>query len=384
MAVLVRLLKPEDYGLMAIVTVILGFASLFSDMGLNAAYLQQRTITPKQRSSLFWSNIAISGIMTILLVFASSMLANYFGDARLESLLILSALTVIISSLGQQLLTTAQKEMNFGPLVVLEVISVLVGFVVAVSLALLGVGVYALVWGAIANSLSSTVLAWLLISRGWRPLWHVRLEDIKPYFGFGGAVVGNAMVSQVNLTIDLLLGGRMLAVAHLGLYSVPRNFVLQLQFLVNPIVTRVGFPLIAEVQHDIPRVRAIFLRTLSMTSSINAPFYIGIAFFCTRNLYKFYLGAKWVESGDLLRVLAMWGLVRSMGNPVGSVLLGMGRAGLSLKWNLSLMCILFPVLWLGSSYGAMGLAWSLFGIQIAMFIPGWYFLVNPVCNSGVW
>jgi O-antigen/teichoic acid export membrane protein len=156
--------------------------------------------------------------------------------------------------------------------------------------------------------------------------------------------------------------------------------ILQIQMMVNPVITRVGFPLIAQVQHDVARVRSIYLKTLNMTASTNAPVYVGIAFFAP-DIVQVMLGAGWQKAAPLLRILAVWGLFRSVGNPVGSLLLGMGRADLSLKWNISILFIVPPVVWLGSQYGADGMAWSLLGLMLALFIPSWYVLVRPLCQA---
>jgi len=196
-------------------------------------------------------------------------------------------------------------------------------------------------------------------------------------------MVANNIVNQLNMTIDLFLGGRLLGAAQLGLYSVPRNLVLQLQFMVNPIITRVGFPLIAQVQHDVVRVKSIYLKTLNMTASTNAPLYVGISVFAPE-IVAVLLGHGWQSSAPLLRILAFWGLFRSTGNPVGSLLFGMGRADLALKWNAILLLIVPPVMWLGSQFGPEGLAWALLGFVIIMFIPGWFFLVRPLCQAGIY
>jgi O-antigen/teichoic acid export membrane protein len=174
----------------------------------------------------------------------------------------------------------------------------------------------------------------------------------------------------------------LLGAAQLGLYSVPRNLVLQIQSMVNPIITRVGFPLIAQVQHDVARVRSIYLKTLNMTASTNAPLYVGIAAMAPE-IVAVLLGDKWQSSVPLLRILAAWGFFRSTGNPAGSLLFGMGRADLALKWNVAIMLIVPPVMWAGSQYGPVGLAWALLGLSIFMYIPNWYFLVRPLCRAGV-
>ncbi len=382
MAVLARLLAPEDYGLMAMVAVVLGFATVFTDLGLNSAYVQRQEVTPEQRSSLFWLNVAMGGGLTLLVLACSPLIAAFFGDARLTPLLMLASITFVVTALGQQVKMTAEKALDFQPVALVEIIAAVVAFVAAVVAAYASWGVYALILGAIMSAAGGTVLAWLFLSHGWRPMWRFKWADVRSFLGFGGALVANNIVNEFNRSIDLLLGGRMLAASALGLYSLPRQVVFQIQGLVNPIITRVGFPLIAQVQADIPRVRSIYLKTLNMTSATNAPLYVGIAFFAPE-VVSIVLGDKWLAAIDLLRLLAIWGFLRSTGNPVGSLLLGMGRADLALKWNLAMLCIVVPVLWMGSHYGTLGLAWSLLGFTVVTFIPGWYVMVRPICNAGL-
>jgi len=382
-AVLARLLTPGDYGLIAMVGVVLSFAGLFADLGVNSAFVQRQNVTLEQRSSLFWFNVALGAGLSFLVITASPLLAWFFGDERLTPLLMLSASTFVIGSLGQQVRMAAEKELDFRAIVLLEITAATLGFISALLMAVSGWGVYSIVFGGIVSAISGTVFAWMYLARGWRPMWRLRMEDVRPYLGFGGAMVANNIVNQVNATIDLFLGGRLLGAAQLGLYSVPRNLVLQLQSMVNPIITRVGFPLIAQVQNDVARVRSIYLKTLNMTASTNAPLYVGIAVFAPE-IVAVLLGDGWQSSAPLLSILAVWGFFRSIANPAGSLLFGMGRADLALKWNVALLFIVPPVMWAGSQYGPAGLAWALLGFSIFMYIPAWYFLVRPLCQAGIY
>jgi O-antigen/teichoic acid export membrane protein len=379
-AVLARLLKPEDYGLMAMVGVVLSFAGLFADFGVNSAFMQRQNVTFEQRSSLYWFNVALSAGLSFLVIAGSPLLAWLFGDERLTPLLMLSASTFVIGSLGQQLRMAAEKELDFRAIVLLEIASTILGFIAAVLTAIWGWGAYSIVFGGIATAVSGSAFAWIFLARGWRPMWRFYMGDVRPYLRYGGAMVANNIVNQVNAAIDLFLGGRLLGAAQLGLYSVPRNLVLQLQSMVNPIITRVGFPLISQVQNDVVRVRSIYLKTLNMTASTNAPLYVGIAVFAPE-IVAVLLGHGWQSSAPLLRILAVWGFFRSIGNPAGSLLFGMGRAGLALKWNAAFLFIVPPVMWAGSQFGPVGLAWALLAFSITMYIPSWYFLIRPLCHA---
>lgn len=381
LAVLARLLTPEDFGLMAMVMVVLGFATLLADLGLNSAYIQRQEVSHSQRSSLFWANLGMSASLMLLLIAFSPLLANFFGDERLTPLLMLSATIFTLNALGQQIRANAEKTLDFKPLVLTEISAASLGFIIAIGCAWLGFGVYALVYGSITTAFLSSLLAWLFINKGWHPKFYCSLHDVKSFLGFGGAVVGNNIVNQFNASMDILIGGRLLGATQLGLYSLPRNLVLQIQSLINPIITRVGFPLIAQIQHDIPKVRSVYLQTINLTASVNAPIYLGFAFFVPEVVQVLFGGNNWTGSVELLRLLAIWGLFRSLGNPVGSLLLGMGRADLSLKWNIGLLFLVFPVLWLGSQWEVTGMAWAMLIFQVAMFIPGWLILVKPLCGA---
>lgn len=379
-AILARLLVPEDFGLMAMVGVVLSLAGLFSDLGVNSAFVHHRDVTREQRSSLFWFNVALGAGISLLLVMMSPLLARMLGDERLTLLMMLSAPTFVLSSLGQQIRLAAEKELDFRAVAMTEVVSAVLGFISALAGAFSGLGVYSLVLGAVVAAASSTQFAWMFVARGWRPMWRLHAEEVRPFLGFGGAMVANSIVNQVNSTLDVFLGGRILGAAQLGIYTIPRNLVLQLQSVVNPIVTRVGFPLIAKVQHDTARVRHVYLKTVNMISSANAPLYVGLALFAP-DLVTVLLGNKWHGAAPLLRILAMWGFMRSLLNPVGSLLFGMGRADLALKWNTAMLLYFPPAIWIGAESGPAGLAWVLLMLGVIMYVPGWYFLVRPLCQA---
>lgn len=379
-AVLARLLSPEDYGLMAMVGVVLGFAGVFADLGLSSAFVQRKQVTEEERSSLFWLNVVVGAAFTFLVGVSSPVIAILYGDNRLTPLVALSALSFLVVSLGQQVRVAAEKELHFRSVVVLETGATFVGFLTALVSAACGLGVYSLVLGGLATSSLASAFAWLFLASGWRPQLRLQLKDVQPYLAFGVAVVGSNIVGQIHQTLDLLLGGRLLGAAQLGLYSLPRNLVLQIQFLINPVITRVGFPLIARVQNDADRVRSIYLKTLNMTASVNAFLYVYMAFFAPE-IVRILLGGKWAGAVSLLRLLAVWGVARSVINPVGSLLLGMGRASLAFGWNAALLVVVPPVLWVGAAHGSIGLARALVGLSFFLLVPSWYFLVRPLCGA---
>lgn len=382
-AVLARFLAPADYGLMAMVMVVLSYAGLFNDMGLSTAFVQRQQISHEERSSLYWLSVAVGGALMLIVMAISPLAAMFFKEPQLTPLMLLIATNFLVIALGQQLRMDAEKSLNFRPVVLIEIFSGLVGFAVAVLTAWLDWGVYALALAAMTSAWLTMILSWLLLAQGWRPAWRLRLGEVRWFVQFGGTMVLNNVINHTNATIDLVLGGRMLGASQLGHYSVPRNLLLQVQGMVNPIFTRVGFPLIASIQHDKERVKHVYLKTMNMTASVNAPIYVAIAVFAPE-IALILLGPNWTEVAPLMRVLALWGLFRSFGNPAGSLLFGLGHARLAAKWNAVLLLITPPVVWFGAQWDAIGMAWSMGLLMAVLFVPGWAILIWPTCGASLW
>src|SRR5206468_9053256 len=124
---------------------------------------------------------------------------------------------------------------------------------------------------------------------------------------------------------------------------------LRLAGVINPIVTEVSLPVLAGAQHDRLLVKRVYLQTIRMTASVTFPAYIALAAFGPEVVHV-VLGDGWQKAAPLLRILACWALLRSIGNPVGTMLMALGRPGLSFTWNIALLIVMPPIVWLGSQY----------------------------------
>ena len=148
----------------------------------------------------------------------------------------------------------------------------------------------------------------------------------------------------------------------------------------RPVVTRVALPVLAEVQAERERIRSIYLRMLRLTAAVNFPLYATLAAFAPE-VVELLLGAQWTPSIPVLRLLALWGMVRSTGNPVGSLVYATGRADLAFKWCLSVLPLVVLALLLAAPHGAEAVALALLALQFVLYLPGWWFLVRPLCGA---
>lgn len=380
-AILARILTPADFGLIALVVAIMAFLQIFSDMGVSNAIIHHQEIAQEQLSSLYWLNVSVSVLLAIMLTISSSWVASWYQQSELQYLLKLAAITLVVGALGQQIRVVAQKNLRFADLAKVELFATLVGFIVAVSLAWLGAGVYSLIIGSLITALVGSLLVWQRLSDGWRPQLRLQLHEIQEFIKFGSYMVGNNLANAFNSQIDILLGGRLLGLQSIGLYSVPKDFSLRIGNIINPIITQVGLPIMAKAQDDASLLKRMYLQTMRMTASVNFPIYVALGAF-SPELVHLLLGEKWEESIPLLQMLAFWGLSRSIGNPVGSLLMAKGRADLSFKWNMVWLLIMPPCIWAGSQIGGVyGMAITMLILSVLGYWPNWYFLVSPLCGA---
>lgn len=381
LAILARLLEPSDFGLMAVSAAVLAVMTLLADLGLHHAVIHYNEMPVRHLSSLFWLNISISIALMLLMMGFAPVIGAAYGSDTLTSLLQWLGPTFPLLAVGQQMRALAAKDLRFERLALVEVAAAIFGCACAVAAALSGSGVYSLAIGVLVTAGAGSALAWVLLPKSYRPARHFVISEVRPYMRFGSYLVGERVANALRRDADVFACGLALAPASVGLYSVPRDLCLRIGMAVNSIIVRVGFPVMARVKTDPDRLRHIYLRALGMTASINFPAYVLIGLYA-EDLVRLLFGDQWVEAAIYLKILAVWGLVRSTGNPVGSLLYATGRTKRAFWWNVLLLLTLPILYWLAvDGFGLLGLATAIAGIQLALVVPAWRFLVRPCCDA---
>lgn len=380
-SVLARILLPSEFGLMAVVAAAVATLMLIVDLGLSQALIHYDNIPKHHRSSIFWLNVVLAFALMAVLCLLAPMAAHFYRSAALAPLLCLTSLMFPLSAAGQQLRALAAKDLRFNALARIEIISAACACACGIIAAVLHAGVYALAVAGLANSATGSLLAWLMLPRGYRPGLHFRPREAWAYLSFGGYLVGESIANAIHRNADVFAGGLVIGAKAIGVYSVPRDLSMRLANGINSIVTRVGFPVMSQVKHDRDRLKLIYMQTLRMTASVNFPAFVAMGVFANELVALLY-GPKWHEAATYLRILAAWGLIRSTGSPVGSLLYATGKTQRAFWWNIGLLLALPILYWVSTrGFGLPGLAWAAVILQLILLIPSWCFLVRPCCNA---
>lgn len=380
--VLARLISPQDFGTMAMILSVTAFIQLFADLGISTTIIYSTSISKEVLSTLYWLNVIMGAILSALVGIGSPWIADFYRNANLGTPLALTGTSFLFLALGQQIKVLAEKRMAFKSVAIVEGTSAVISTGVTIAMAVSGAGVYSLVVGMLALALGNTILYWIFARDGWRPQFCFRLREASEHLRAGLYLLGTSLANTATLQADVIIVGRLLGGAVLGSYTVPRELCLKIMFATNPIVNRVGTPLIAKAQHDRELLRKVYLATIRMTSSINFPIYGGIAVF-RHEIVEIVFGPNWTSSADLLGVMAVWGMFRALGNPSGILFSGTGRAKMAFVQSLAVTATIIPTIWLGSIWGTFGVAVALGGYYLIFAFVIWYYAVGPITGAGL-
>ena len=381
-SVLTRFLDVADFGLMALVTFVLGFMNLFMDMGLTSAILHRQNISDHEYASLFWINTIFSVFLFCFISLTSPYIANFYEEPELVLLIPMMAISIIISAFGRQFKTIEQKKLNFKYIAVVDITGVLLGFGVGIYFAVKGYGVYALVYSALSQYTISNLIYFLrgLAKRG--VFFYFNFKDTKPFLKIGIYQVGGQIINYFNRDIDILLIGKFFGPEILGGYSLAKQLVQRPMQVLNPIIINVASPILALMQNDKSELKRNFLSFLKIVSTLNFTAY-GLLAILAYPLVILLYGNDFAHITLLVQILSAYMFIRSVASPVGSLVVATGRTDLEFYWNTLVLFVLPITIYIGAQFSVEFVAFSLLMVMIILIIPFWKLLINKLCDANL-
>ncbi len=372
LAYLGRVLAPSDFGLMAMVLVVIGLGQAFSDMGISNAIIHFQDEDRDKLSSLYWINIAAGLAIFLLINGASPLVAAFYHQPRLENLLFLTSFVFVIIPIGQQSQALMERGLRFGEIAVAEILASVISVGVTVYAAHDGLGVYSLVWGQLANATVRTLIITSVGFRQWRPHIHFAKHDLRGYLGFGLYQMGERSINYLGSNLDKLLIGYLLGPELLGFYDVAYQLMSRPYRTLNPIITRVAFPLFAKVQHDNQRMRRGYLDAIRVIAFVLFPIYFAMIFLA-KPVLLLIVGRQWLPAVPVFQILCVLGCLYTLGNPLGSLLLAKGRADVGFFLNAFRIMLYAAAMSISARFGITAIALSLvFATGLVMFPIGFW------------
>ena len=353
--VVVRLLTPEDYGLMAKVAVVCGIAGAIAELGLGAAIVRSVDIARDDLRKIYGVSLLFSAIMTTALVAAAPLLSRLFQEPRLTWPIAGASLQIIVGAVAIIPIALATRDLSFRRLAKIEMAAGVTSIAATLVLALLGAGVWALVLGTLFGAVARSAALLTFGERVW-PLFALR--GIGEHLKFGLTLVGNRVSYFIVVQSDVLIGSAFLSTTEIGQYSVALQLATLPMTKVMGMINEITMPVVARQQGDPLRVRQALLKSIGFISLIAFPVLWGISAVAPE-LVRVLLGPKWLQAVPALTILPLIVPVRMVCSVMFTTSLALGNRQLDLRNTIINFALIPTGFFVGAHWGLVGLcsAW---------------------------
>lgn len=342
--VLARLLMPEDFGVIALARLVLGFILLLSAWGIDAAVIVEEK-RPKQIANVaFWINFGIMLVLGTIVIGISPWVQKFYATPLLQPILIWMGIGLIFQSFELVPRTLLNRELNYKYLTIINLSVEIITNLMVILLAFLGCGVWSLVIPQIIASPLRAVPFWLKTK--WSPSLYIERADFKRVLSFGKSILGAELVRYLNTNTDNFLIGKLLSKAKLGYYSFAFNLANWPVENIVKVINTVSLPALSKVQANLTELRRFFLRMTEMVSLVTLPIF-GVLVGITYEFVVVIYGAKWIPAVRPLQIIVIYGIMRSIFAPAGRIFLVLKKPQYLFYINLLQLPLLVIAVWLG-------------------------------------
>lgn len=306
MIIMARLLTPEDYGLVGMLTIFLAVSQSLIDSGFSQALIRKQNRTEVDNSTVFYFNIAIGLALYLLFYVSAPLVADFYGLPELSLVMRVVCLGIIFNSLAVVQRALLTVKIDFKTQAKASLIAVVISGITGIMLAYTGFGVWALVCQQLVNLGINTLLLWLFSK--WKPMGTYSWKSFKELFSFGSKLLASGLLDTTYNNIYPIVIGKVFSAGDLGYYTRAQQFSVFPSSNITGVLQRVTFPVLCRIQNDIDRLRGVYRKFLKMSAYVVFPLMTGLAA-VSFPFVRIVLGEKWMFCAGLLQIICfsmMW------------------------------------------------------------------------------
>lgn len=381
--VLARLLTPEDYGLVGMITALVGIGDALWNLGLQAATIQRREITHRQVTFFFWLQGSIGLLLTLATDALAFLIVGFYDKPQLYPIIFVYSTYFVISGFLSQHLAVLTRQMRFTSIAVIEILSIAVGLALAIGMAVAGAAYWAIVAQALGTLLVRLALYWY--TSGWTPGRPRYERGMGPMLRFGLNLAVNNALRYAGSNADNVIIGKMYGTAPLGVYSRAYNLLLLPLRQVEMPVGRIAIPVLSYLQDQPERYRRYYRTAVTGLSLVAMPVVAALAAL-SHEVIAILLGPRWSAVAPIFQVLAIAGILQIVSSPNRWIFTSTGRTGRQAVWALISQPILIGSFVVGAPWGVVGISWAYTIATLVMLIPAFLWAVkdSPLRIGDVW
>lgn len=364
---LARLLLPEQFGLIGMITVFIAISNSIIDSGFTNALVREDNPSQIDYSTVFYFNLATSIVLYFLLYILAPSISIFFGQYELKSILRVLALTLIINSFGLIQRTILVRKINFKVQMNINVFSSIFSGVIAIFLAYKGFGVWSLVFRTLIMQAIQSIM--LSLTNRWKPSLVFSIDSFKKLFGFGWKLLVSGLINTTYNNLYYLVIGKFYSAIDLGYYTNAQKLRDVACISTSTAFQKVTYPVLSNIKNENTRLKNIYRKMIINCVYVNFPLMIGLAV-VAKPLILLLFGVKWEKSVIYFQILCLAGMLYPLDSINLNILQVKGRSDLFLKLEIikkviNTLFILIPIIF---GWGILGLIWMMVIDAVISFI----------------
>ena len=329
--VLARLLAPEDYGVIALVTVFTSILQVFVDSGLGTALIQKKDADDLDFSSVFYFNLLVCLVLYAGMFLAAPLIANFYGNSIYIPLVRVLSLTLVISGVKNIQQSYVSRHMIFKRFFFATLGGTMVSAVLGIALAYAGCGVWSLVAQYLCNTAIDTAILWITVP--WRPQRIFSWKRLKALLSYGWKLLASALLDNIYSNLRSLLIGKIYSSSDLAYYNQGDKFPNVIVTNINTSIDSVLLPTMSGVQDKRNKIKDMTRRAIMTSVYVMAPLMMGLAF-CAPSIVRLVLTEKWLPCVPYLRIFCITYMFWPIHTANLNAIKAMGRSDLFLRLEI--------------------------------------------------
>lgn len=360
--VLARLLSPDEFGLIAMLAVFVGFLNLFKDFGFGSILISQDRVNDIDYCTVFWTNLGLGIVLTSLLWLLGPLIVDFYSEPQLEDMIYVISTLFTIQSFNFVQLIVLKRELQFKKIAFVNISTTLASSVLAILSALGGGGVWSLIIKDLSQATMFLMIIWKMSS--WKPSFKFSAQRLVYFFRAGFTLVGTKVLNFLSRSVDNVLIGKYIGTAGLGLYNRAYSFMTFPVYNISGVLSSVLFPSFSIIQDDLQRMRDVFLKSIETTSFVMF-LIMGLLYVNASEFVLLLLGPQWKGLIPIFRILALPSALQSVTVLTENIFRSKNKYHIEFKLNIVVSSILILAIVVGLKFGIIGVAT---GYSIAVFI----------------
>lgn len=364
---LTRILGPEKFGLIGMISVFVAIGTALVDSGLSSSIIRTKDVDNRDFSTVFYLNLGTSIVLYVLFYFAAPYIAEFYHKEVLVPIIRLYCFSFVIAAFSAIQLAQLNREMRFKKILQFNIPSTIFGVTIGIVLAFNGFGVWSFVWMQLARQFSLSALLWFFSH--WKPTLCFSKEKMKYHYGFGYKLMLSGLLYTFFENIYNIVIGKFYSVQSLGHFERARTFNNYPISIITSVIGNVTYPLLAKIQDEPDKISKVYKQLIQVSFAISAPLMLGAAAIA-KPLFELVLGKEWIPAIFYFQIICLGSMLLPIHSFNLNILKVYGKTNLLLKLEVYKKITIVLGILISMPFGLIGLIWS------SVFVSFIYLIIN--------